>query len=228
MLIRIHAGNRDKLIRLAACACLLVAGGLAGAAAWWWVEWRAERAERAAWQNRQAAAAKAAAAAPAPAVAAVRPPLPYPRHGSSLGRFEVPALKMSWVVLEGTDDRTLERGIGHIEGTAIFGESGNIGIAGHRNTHFRKIEWIRLGDEILLGTKRETFRYRVDYIKLHQPTDVDVLAPSHGPAVTLVTCFPFEYVGSAPLRLIVRAVAVDETRTRLQAPATGPGPVSGD
>jgi sortase A len=122
---------------------------------------------------------------------------------------------MSWPILEGTDDHTLERSVGHVEGTATFGEAGNIGLAGHRNTHFRKLEWIRRGDEIVLTSKDGTFRYRVNYIRLHKPTDVEVLDPVHGPAVTLITCFPFEYVGSAPLRFIVRAVAVEESVTRL-------------
>jgi sortase A len=152
---------------------------------------------------------------------------PRPARGSVLGRFEVPALKMSWVVLEGTDDRTLERSIGHIEGTAGLGEAGNIGIAGHRNTHFRKLEWIRLGDEIVLTSKDGVFRYRVDYIRIHKPTDVDVLGAAHGPGVTLVTCFPFEYVGSAPLRHIVHAMAVEESLTRLLPPAPARYPVAG-
>jgi len=147
-----------------------------------------------------------------------KPRRPAPPTGSVLGRFEVPALKMSWTVLEGTDDKTLEQSIGHVVGTSLVGEPGNIGLAGHRNTHFRKLEWIRLGDEIVLTSPEGTFRYRVDYMKMHKPTDVDVLDPSHGSAVTLITCFPFEYVGSAPIRFIVRAVAVEETLTRLQGP----------
>ena len=147
-------------------------------------------------------------------------------RGSELGRFEVPALNMSWPVLEGTDDQTLDRGIGHVEGTAALGESGNIGIAGHRHTHFRKLEWVRRGDEIVLTSAAGTFRYRVNYMKLHKPTDVEVLDPAYGPAVTLITCFPFEYVGSAPLRYIVRAVAVKESLTRLTAPRPVHGPAS--
>jgi sortase A len=75
---------------------------------------------------------------------------------------------MSWVVLEGTDDQTLGRSIGHVEGTAGFGELGNIGIAGHRHTHFRKLEWIRRGDEIVLTSKDGTFRYRVDYVRMQK------------------------------------------------------------
>lgn len=132
-------------------------------------------------------------------------------RGAVLGRFEIPRLHLSYVVLEGTDDRTLDKSIGHIEGTGQIGDSGNIGIAGHRNTHFRKLEWIRRGDEILLTSRSgQVYRYKVEWLRLFNPTDIQVLDPSQGPAVTLVTCFPFEYVGSAPLRFIVRALPADQ------------------
>jgi sortase A len=141
-------------------------------------------------------------------------------RGSVVGRFEVPRLKLAYVLLEGTDNRTLDKSIGHVEGTGIPGEPGNIGIAGHRNTHFRKIEWIRRGDEIVLTSPQGQFRYLVEWARLFRPDDIAVLDSEHGPAVTLVTCFPFEYVGSAPLRYIVRALPDTETRTRLQSAVT--------
>jgi len=136
-------------------------------------------------------------------------------RGSVLGKLEVPRLKLSYVLLEGADDRTLDKSIGHVEGTAIIGEGGNISIAGHRNTHFRKLEWIRRDDVIVLTSPSGTFRYRVEWMRLHTPKDLEVLDASHGPAVTLITCFPFEYVGHAPMRFIVRALPDDETRARL-------------
>lgn len=126
--------------------------------------------------------------------------------GSVLGRFEVPRLNLSYVVLEGTDSRTLDKSIGHVTWTSGIGENGNIGIAGHRNTHFRKLEWIRRGDEVILSSPGGQYRYRVEWARLFKPTDMEVLEPEHGPAVTLITCFPFEYVGSAPLRFVVRAL----------------------
>lgn len=140
-----------------------------------------------------------------------------PPRGAVLGRFEVPRLHVSYVVLEGTDNRTLDKSIGHVEGTAEIGEPGNIGIAGHRNTHFRKLEWIRRDDEIKLSSPNAEFCYRVEWVRLFKPDDLQVLDPSHGPALTLVTCFPFEYVGSAPLRFVVRALPDETTRSRLQA-----------
>jgi LPXTG-site transpeptidase (sortase) family protein len=141
------------------------------------------------------------------------------RHpkGAVLGRFEVPRLHLSYILLAGTDTRTLDKSIGHVEGTAHIGEPGNIGIAGHRNTHFRKLEWIRRDDEIKLSSPKAEFRYRVEWVRLFRPDDLEVLDPSHGPALTLVTCFPFEYVGAAPLRFVVRALPDEDTGSRLQA-----------
>jgi sortase A len=185
--------------------CLLTA--LGAVAGWTWLR-----------RTSQPATVVEAARNFPPVPVVVESPRPAPVKGSVLGQFEVPSLQLSWVVLEGTDDATLEGGVGHVTGTAGIGEAGNIGIAGHRNTHFRKLEWIRRGDEILLKPKESAFRYRVNYVRTHKPTDVDVLDRTYGPAVTLITCFPFEYVGSAPLRLIVRAVAVEESVTRLLAP----------
>jgi sortase A len=145
-----------------------------------------------------------------PARRAVRP-----KPGSTIGKFEIQRLGMYFVVLEGTGKRTLDRSIGHIEDTALPGEGGNIGIAGHRNTHFKKLEWIRRGDQIVLTTSAGAFRYQVEWVRLFTPSDLYVLDPSHGPAVTLITCFPFEYVGSAPQRFVVRALPDTETRARL-------------
>jgi len=148
-------------------------------------------------------------------------------RGSVLGRFEIPRLQLSYALLEGTDHRTLDKSIGHVEGTGLPGEIGNIGIAGHRNTHFRKLEWIQRGDEIIVNSPQGRFRYVVEWARLFTPGDIEVLDVSHGPAVTLITCFPFEYVGSAPLRLIVRALPDTETRAHL-APNTAPTPKAAD
>jgi len=137
------------------------------------------------------------------------------KTGSVLAKLEIERLGMSLVVLEGSDARTLDKSIGHVESTALPGEMGNIGIAGHRNTHFRKLERIQPGDVIKLETGQDEFRYTVEWIRLFTPNDLYVLDPSHGPAVTLITCFPFEYVGSAPQRFIVRALPDVETREKL-------------
>jgi sortase A len=137
--------------------------------------------------------------------------------GEVLARLEIDRLKMKYVLLEGTDARTLDRSIGHIRNTALPGQTGNIGIAGHRNTHFRRLEWIRRNDQIVLTSPRGAFRYTVEWVAVFEPADLQVLDASHGPALTLVTCFPFEYVGSATLRFVVRALPDEQTRLRLQA-----------
>ena len=147
-------------------------------------------------------------------------PKPAVAQGTVLGQFDVPRLGLSYVLLEGTDSRTLDRSLGHVEGTGMPGSAGNISIAGHRDRHFRKLEWIQRDDQIVLTSRGGAeYVYRVEWSRVFKPGDIQVLDASHGPAITLITCFPFEYVGSAPLRLIVRAVPDDSTRTKLIASA---------
>ena len=108
-------------------------------------------------------------------------------------------------VLEGTDDLTLNRGVGHILGTGLPGKEGNIGIAGHRDGFFRTLKDIGPGDTIELVTTRRTEIYTVDEIVLVRPTDVSVLQRRPTRSLTLVTCYPFYFIGSAPQRYIVQA-----------------------
>jgi sortase A len=114
-------------------------------------------------------------------------------------------------VLGGTDDWTLNRAVGHIEGTAGPGAAGNSGIAGHRDGFFRGLKDVAVGDAIELETLGAVHHYRVTRTWIVEPDDVSVLDPTASPAVTLVTCYPFYFVGSAPQRFIVRAVRVDAT-----------------
>jgi sortase A len=108
-------------------------------------------------------------------------------------------------VLEGTDELVLNRGVGHIVGTMRPGENGNIGIAGHRDGFFRVLKDVGLGDAIELATTSRTDTYVVDQIVLVSPNDVSVLQPRSISSLTLVTCYPFYFVGSAPQRYIVQA-----------------------
>jgi sortase A len=112
-------------------------------------------------------------------------------------------------VLEGTDDLTLNRGVGHIAGTARFGENGNLGIAGHRDGFFRGLKDVKVGDHIDLEEPDRVETYIVDRLEIVSPKDVSVLRSSGKPALTLVTCYPFYYIGDAPKRFIVHAVAAD-------------------
>lgn len=108
-------------------------------------------------------------------------------------------------VLEGTNDLILDRGVGHIQGTVLPGEDGNVGIAGHRDGFFRVLKDVKPGDAIDVIETHRTDRYIVDRIVLVRPEDVSVLQPRSGPSLTLVTCYPFYYIGSAPQRYIVQA-----------------------
>ncbi len=127
------------------------------------------------------------------------------RRGEMIGRVEIPRLDVSVVVRAGSDARTLQLAVGHIPGTALPGETGNIGLAGHRDTFFRRLRDIKPDDEIRVVTPHGVFTYRVERTVVVQPDDVWVLDPTGAPTLTLVTCYPFTYVGSAPQRFIVRA-----------------------
>ncbi len=129
-----------------------------------------------------------------------------------VGRLEIPRVGLSVVVAEGADDATLRRAAGHIPGTGLPGSSGNVGIAGHRDTLFRSLRGIRLEDTILLTTLQGAYRYRVVSTKIVDPSDVAVLNPDGGEILTLVTCYPFYFIGPAPDRFIVRAERVTPRR----------------
>jgi sortase A len=132
-----------------------------------------------------------------------------------LGVLKIPSIELEVPVLEGTDDLTLNRGVGHIEGTSAPGDGGNIGIAGHRDGFFRGLKDVHLGDTMDLYTEKGNSRYVVDEIGIVVPENVSVLAPRPKPALTLVTCYPFYFVGSAPLRYIVRASITDANSVSL-------------
>ena len=119
--------------------------------------------------------------------------------------LRIPALHLEVPVLEGTDEVTLNRGVGRIAGTALPGQGGNIGIAGHRDGFFRRLKDIRTGDAIELATISGTDVFVVDRIRVTSPADVAVLRPRTKDSVTLVTCYPFYFVGPAPRRFIVQA-----------------------
>ena len=127
------------------------------------------------------------------------------REGSPLGRIEISAIGLEVMILEGTEDETLRRAVGHIPGTALPGQAGNVAIAGHRDTFFRPLRNIQKDDEITLTTLNGSYRYRVDSTEVVEPEDIGVLDDSDDAILTLVTCYPFNFVGSAPQRFIVRA-----------------------
>jgi sortase A len=131
-----------------------------------------------------------------------------------IGRLQIPRLGVAAMVREGADERTLRQAVGHIPGTALPGKTGNVALAGHRDTFFRELRNIRRDDAIDLQTDHGTYRYVVDSTKIVGPREVGVLKASGGETLTLVTCYPFYYIGSAPKRFIVHAaqLAVNSRR----------------
>ena len=122
-----------------------------------------------------------------------------------LAVLRIPRLGLEVPVLEGIDERTLNRAIGHVPGTALPGEPGNVAIAGHRDGFFRGLKDLAVGDRLELEVGGERRLYAVESLRIVEPEAVEVLAPTPAPALTLVTCYPFYFVGNAPLRYVVRA-----------------------
>jgi sortase A len=141
--------------------------------------------------------------APVPASASARPHVVPP--GGWVARLDAPTVQLSATVLEGTDDATLQRASGHIEDTALPGDPGNFGIAGHRDTTFRPVRLLHEGDPLVVTTSDAVYQYRVVSTRIVNPEDVYVLDPTPHPTLTLVTCYPFEFIGHAPQRFIIHA-----------------------
>jgi sortase A len=130
---------------------------------------------------------------------------PTIRHGEVVGRVDIPRLGLWAMVIEGVGHGELERAAGHIPGTAFPGEPGNIAIAAHRDTFFRTLRFIQLDDVVILSTLGATYHYRVVSTAVVAPEDIRVLYPTRHDSLTLVTCFPFSYIGPAPKRFVVLA-----------------------
>ena len=145
--------------------------------------------------------------------------VPEPKDGALEARLEIPRLAVRVMVVEGVNSGDLRRAAGHIPGTALPGEPGNVGIAAHRDTFFRPLRNIRVDDTITLETSGGAYRYRVVATKVVAPEEVALLYPTRNDTLTLVTCYPFDYVGAAPRRFVVRAEGEGAAINR-------PGPVT--
>lgn len=130
-----------------------------------------------------------------------------------LAVLRIPRIGLEVPVLEGIDDRTLNRAVGHVPGTAAPGEAGNVAIAGHRDGFFRGLKDLAVGDRLELEAGGERRLYAVDSLRIVDPGEVEVLAATSAPVLTLVTCYPFYFVGNAPQRYIVRATALPPAAT---------------
>ena len=143
----------------------------------------------------------------------------YPKRldpESPIGRIVIARLNVRAVVKEGVDSKTLRRAVGHVPGTALPGEDGNVALAAHRDTFFRGLRDVRKDDRITVQTADREYEYVVDSTKIVTPKDVHVLKPTGSPVLTLVTCYPFNYVGHAPKRFIVRARQIAVTPRETQ------------
>lgn len=128
--------------------------------------------------------------------------------GSFVFRISFPRQEASFDVVEGTTRQALRKGPGHLAGSAMPGKSGNVVIAGHRDTHFRMLKDVKIGDEIRIGGPGRDYRYRIVETRIVSPKDVSPLRPQADSVITLITCYPFYFVGPAPDRFVVRAKAV--------------------
>lgn len=128
-----------------------------------------------------------------------------PRKNEPIGRLEIPRLKFSQLVAEGDDDATLKAALGHLPDTPFPWQPGNSSFAGHRDGLFRPLRDVQLGDRLVFHSPRGTLEYRVRQTFIVDPTDVWVVKPSPVRMLTLVTCYPFTYIGHAPQRFVVQA-----------------------
>jgi sortase A len=141
------------------------------------------------------------------------------RIAPALGILRISRINVEVPILEGTDDLSLNRGVGHVVGTPLPGGSGNVAIAGHRDGFFRGLKDVVVGDKIEVVTPQRTDVYLIDSISIVAPTDVSVLEPRPHSSLTLITCYPFYFIGSAPQRYIVQATIADPPTSSVRAPA---------
>ena len=132
-------------------------------------------------------------------------PVTSPSSGSVIGRIEIPDVGVNALIFGGVDESDLDRGVGHIPGTPLPGTGGNVSLAGHRDTHFRGLRSIQVGQSIRVTTDLGSHNYRVTATSVVAPEDIHVLDTREADELTLVTCHPFTFVGAAPERFIVHA-----------------------
>jgi sortase A len=169
----------------------------------WWESRSAQREIAQQWDTTEPAAETPAS--PSDATPAPTSPIRPSHRGAAVAKLTIPRLDTVLYVVEGTDNADLKRGPGHLRGSVLPGQKGNCVIAGHRDTHFRVLRNIEKGDEILLERNGQEFRYRVDGTTVVSPDNTASLLPTRDAVLNLITCYPFQYIGSAPRRFIVHA-----------------------
>jgi sortase A len=170
-----------------------------GYCSWIWMDARRHQTEGSrmlASASRQAGPNSTAAPAAGRAMA--------PAYGTAVAKIEVERLGLSTVVFEGTGDDVLSHGAGHLRGSAFPGQAGNVVFAAHRDTFFRALQNLRIGDVVLVESPAGVRRYIVESTRVVQPENTSAFAPSRDSVLTLITCYPFRYIGSAPERFVAR------------------------
>ena len=216
MIVRIHSAFRFGGLARGVSRALLGGGALLiGIAGWSLLDsafYQSVQARQFDAELREEAAVVQPAAIERPALPSRPGPVqfhlaraPIARDPLLIGRLEIPRIALSVMVREGTGAATLRRAVGHVEGTSLPGKAGNFVLAGHRDTFFRGLRLIQTGDEIRVTTRGGAFRYRVEALSVVEPAETAPLASTQASICTLVTCFPFDYIGAAPRRFIVRA-----------------------
>jgi sortase A len=188
------------------CAVLLANAGLS--------QWQARRALEVISLAASVRPPRGSSAIPSP------PRTPVVHQGSAIGELSIPRVALDAVVLHGSDTHTLRRGPGHLENTALPGKSGNVVIAGHRDSFFHRLRDVTLGDDVFIDTSEGHFQYRVTSTHVVNAQDLSVLDQTSDATLTLITCYPFWVLGPAPDRFIVRGELV--ANTRFAAPAVSP------
>lgn len=136
--------------------------------------------------------------------------------GEIIGRVDIPRIKLSAAIAEGDDDKTLGKAVGHLPDTPLpWQRRGNVALAAHRDGLFRRLANVRLNDDVRVVTSRGEYHYRVTKMHIVDPDDVWVIAPTDTPTITLITCYPFSFVGNAPRRFIVKAELVGDIAGRV-------------
>lgn len=184
-------------------AALWLVGATTLAAAGWMVGdavWYQHRAANVLAEEWRRVSPSSPAPAQAPAALAA---------GTPLARLSIPRLDITAIVAEGVDNDVLRHALGHIPASALPGENGNVALAGHRDTFFRSLEEVGRGDLIRLESARGSDLYRVEWAAVVEPSQVVVTEDAGYPALTLVTCYPFQYVGDAPYRYVIRARRIE-------------------
>lgn len=137
----------------------------------------------------------------------------YPRNGEQLGSLEISSISLNYPIIEGDDQKNLTKGVGHDSSTVLPGQNGNIVLDAHRDTMFRNLGSVKLGDTITIKTEYGTFTYKAYKTRIVTPTDTTAIIKSDKQMLTLYTCYPFSYIGHAPQRYLVMAEFISSTKS---------------